>query len=421
MFKRILYSLGAILIIAGIAGGIISYSRGMRIDFGKKSLKSTGILSANSTPDGASIFIDGKLTSATNTSLTLSPGWYQVRITKEGYQSWEKNVRIQGEIVSRADALLLPANPSLYPVTFTGASATALSPSGGKVAYIVEEKESTGSSGVKSRTGVWLLELKNIPLAGRASPKQILTANQMATFSQNSLLLSGRTDWQSTSLIWSPDEKQMLILFKKTEKGKESVISAFQFATDNSTTYPQDVLFNWNNIRQDWDKTSKLDKDNLIATLPPAVADLLDNKSGQIKFSPDETRIFYQATASATLNPVITPPLVGSNPTKEERAIQPGKYYIYDLKEDKNFLITDNKSVKSPDSLIWFYDSKHIIMIEKDTISIIDYDGTNKRTVYTGPFENGIVYPWTSAGKIVILTNLNKPSSPANLYEIDLR
>ncbi len=52
---------------------------------------------------------------------------------------------------------------------------------------------------------------------------------------------------------------------------------------------------------------------------------------------------------------------------------------------------------------------------------IIDYDGTNKRTVYSGPFAENLVYPWSSSGKIVILTNLNKPQALPNLYEVDIQ
>ncbi|MCL5797856.1 MAG: hypothetical protein M1366_03590, partial [Patescibacteria group bacterium] len=62
-----------------------------------------------------------------------------------------------------------------------------------------------------------------------------------------------------------------------------------------------------------------------------------------------------------------------------------------------------------------------IILIEKGSIYIVDYDGSNIRTVYTGPFEGDIVFPWASSDKLVILTNFYKPQSIPNLYEIDLR
>ena len=103
------------------------------------------------------------------------------------------------------------------------------------------------------------------------------------------------------------------------------------------------------------------------------------------------------------------------------RKIEKGKYYIYDKKEDKNFYITDNKSFPNPESLIWYSDSKHIIMIEKGTISIIDYDSTNKRVVYSGPFTDNIVYSWPPGGKLVTMMNLNNQKALSNLYEIDLR
>jgi hypothetical protein len=44
----------------------------------------------------------------------------------------------------------------------------------------------------------------------------------------------------------------------------------------------------------------------------------------------------YTATASATLPPILTSPLPGSNSTDEIRAIKPGGIYTYDRKEDRN-------------------------------------------------------------------------------------
>ncbi len=155
--------------------------------------------------------------------------------------------------------------------------------------------------------------------------------------------------------------------------------------------------------------------------LPTGIRDFLKTSASKVRFSPDESKILYTATRSASLSSVIIPPLIGSNSTEEVRNVNPNKLYIYDTKEDKNYFIADEKSFPSDDAIKWYSDSKHIIMIEKASIYIVDYDGTNKRAVYTGPFDDNIVYPWTSPGKLVILTNFNKPKSVSNFYEIDLR
>ncbi|MCL4339210.1 PEGA domain-containing protein [Patescibacteria group bacterium] len=408
MIKRLLSSIGIILFILLIAGSIIAYSRGYRFNLQDKELTPTGILSATSYPEGASIWLNDKLTSATNVSISLLPGWYNLRIGKEGYQSWEKQIRIQGEVVTRADALLIPTNPSLRALTITGVTDPTLSSTGGRVAYLVTTDEASYSASLKPKTGVWVMDLKSGPLGGQSEPKQIYTAN-------------GSEIWKDASIIWSPDEKQIILKFSKTEEKMETVYSAYQIYVDNPNILPTDVTSSWETLVTDWQETQKLKDNAAIDSLPPLVATFLHTAASDIRFSPDDTKILYEATSSATLAQVIVPPLIGTNTTQESRSIVPGKYYIYDTKEDKNFFIVDTKSINSPQAITWYTDSKHIILIEKGSIYIVDYDGSNIRTVYTGPFEGDIVFPWASSDKLVILTNFYKPQSIPNLYEIDLR
>ncbi len=404
--KKVFYSVAIILFISSLTAAVIAYGRGYRLNPGDKSINSTGVLSANSTPDAASILIDGKLTSATNNAISLAPNWYNLQIAKTRYQSWEKRIRIQGEVVTRVDALLIPTNPSLRALTVSGVSAPVLSPTGTRVAYIVSEEEATVSASLKSKTGVWIFELRNGPLGGIADPRQVYTPQF-------------KTDWTHTQLLWSPDEKELILLVKTKNNKTEKIISATQIFLDNPnpTALPATNIID--NILSEWKDLESQKQDQLLSSFSLPLSDFLKNTTDNIKISPDNNKILYLATASATLGAVVTPPLIGTNTTEEIRKMEPGKYYVYDIKEDKNFQIADQKSLASVPQ--WYSDSKRIVMIENISINIIDYDGTNKRTVYTGPFANNIVYPWTSAGRLVILTNLNKPQSLPNLYEVDIR
>ena len=71
-------------------------------------LSGTGLLVATSSPDGAQVFINGHLTTATDNTINLAPGDYDVKIFKEGYFPWEKKITVKKEVVSKADALLIP-------------------------------------------------------------------------------------------------------------------------------------------------------------------------------------------------------------------------------------------------------------------------------------------------------------------------
>lgn len=407
MIKKIIYSIAIISICITLTVAVIAYGKGYRFNSGQKSISTTGILSANSSPDAASIWIDNKLNSATNGSISLPPGWYNLRIAKEGYQAWEKRIRIQGEIVTKVDALLIPNNPSLRALTGSGISSPVLSPSGTKIVYIVPI-EASGSSNLKSKIGIWTFELKSGPLGGINEPRQVYKPTE-------------KLDWTNSALLWSPDEKQIVLAIKNKDNKIAKVIYALQISLDNSSILPLLVTSNLESILSDWDLAKNQIQDQLIAPLPAKLSDFLKNAANNIQFSADNNKIFYLATSSASLLPIITPALIGSNPTQETRNIVSGKYYVYDIKEDKNFYITSQKKAKEFYSPLWYYDSKHLLMIENSSINIIDYDGTNQRIIYSGPFVDNIVYPWNSSGKIAILTNLNQPKALPNLYEIDLR
>lgn len=406
--KKIIYSIAIIAFIAGLTGAIIAYGRGYRFNLTDKSIDSTGILSATSSPDGASIWIDGKLKYATNGSFSIQPGWYGLRIGKVGYQSWEKRIRVQGEVVTRVDALLIPNNPSLRALTVSGVLAPSLSPSSGRVAYIMPEDEATSSATLKSRIGVWVFDLRSGPLGGIADPKPVYQPLE-------------KIDWYNSDILWSPDEKTIILTTKAAGDKSGKIISATQISLDNPNIPSLPVTSTLDSILADWDALKSQKQDQSLASLSLSLSDFLKNSANNIQFSPDNSKILYIATASATLAPIVTPPIIGTNPTEEVRTIESGKYYVYDIKEDKNFRLEDNKSLKDSPAPFWYTDSKRILIIENGTINIIDYDGTNKRTVYSGPFENNIVYPWTSPGKLVILTNLNKPKALPNLYEVDIR
>jgi hypothetical protein len=167
-----------------------------------------------------------------------------------------------------------------------------------------------------------------------------------------------------------------------------------------------------------------------------------------------------------------------------------GSWYIYDLKEDKNFLVTEgvlpspspsaklSKSklknpllvpsftpsrltllpnfrdqipaelVSSPSgfkklqagvtipqsitlfnaqyspifvgNIQWYPDSSHLILTSDNGIEIVEYDGTNRLTIYGGPMDKSIVYPWPDGSKIITRIQFSPDTIP-NLYTIKLK
>lgn len=360
---------------------VIVMARGYQFDFKKIALSPTGILVTTSDPDGAAVLINGKLTTATNNTINLAPGKYSVKITKDGFNPWEKPVSIKAEEVFKTSALLFPNTPQLTPLTLTGAKSLGLSPDGTKIAYTI-------ASASAEKNGLWVLEMNRNPFPG-------------AIFGGAESRLISKTPF--TSLYWSPDSKQIL-----------ASVSAVILDTDRLNTNPESVVSV--KILTDWQEQINLRYQSQTAKLPPKLLAVLASSSGKLQFSPDENKIFYQATVSAFLPLILSTYLPGTNPTPETRAIKPGNYYVYDTKEDKNY------EINNCPNCTWFPSSRHLLSNSDKEISIMEYDGTNKAVIYTGPFAKGVVFPWPDSRKIVILTSLNSPPGLGeNLYAINLR
>lgn len=395
--KQTVFTVLTILVILSVSAVIIAYGRGYRFDTEKKEIGSTGLISLTSDPTGAIITIDGKKVGATNTTVTIKPGWYTVTITKEGYQPWEKNMKVQGEVVASAHAVLFPTNPSLSAITTSGVTAPALSPDGGKLAFIIpQDISATAGADIADRAGIWVLDLVDKPLTLNRDAKQVIKSTALST--------------NEASLSWSPDGKQLLVEYPK------STIS-YLLEADTLNAYAK-PMYDKKTLTATWELQTKTKEQEKLQTLSPDLVQVATTSMHIISFSPDEQKFLYEATASATIPQIITPALLGTNPTEETRIIAPKTLYVYDIKEDKNYKLGQT----SPFPILWLPSNRQLLSAGNNTINVIDYDGTNQKTVYAGPFWDSFVAPWTNASKLVILTNLNPSASTLpNLYAVNIK
>jgi len=398
-FKKTVFSILTLCIILLVSGIIIAYGRGYRFDTKQKSFGSTGIISVTSDPTGATITIDNKKVGATNTTVTIKPGWYTVNISKEGYQSWEKSIRVQGEVVVSTHAVLFPSNPSLSAITTGGIASPILSPDGSKLAFTMPTTPTaTNGAQLVDRGGVWVLDLIDKPLGFNRDAKQLLQATAL--------------DTTSAALTWSPDSKQLLI-----DIPNRTTTASYLIDADKLNDYAK-PLYEKQTTMNDWALQQQAKEKEKLLTLSPNLITIATGSMKIVSFSPDESKILYEASKSATIPAIIDPPLLGTNSTEETRTIIPNTLYIYDIKEDKNYLI--GKSINL--TLQWLPNGRQLITAGNNKIDVLDYDGTNRKTVYAGPFWDSFVAPWTNASKLVILTNLNPSASTLpNLYAINIK
>jgi hypothetical protein len=444
---RILLTIASFLFIITGTALTIQFAKGYR-PTKQGTIQPTGLLSATSNPVGAQVYIDKELANkVTNDTINLTPGEYEVEIRKEGFTTWKKTLTLTQEVVTETDANLFRTVPSITPLTFTGAENITPSPDGQKLAYTV------ASSSAETKAGLYVLELTDKPILFAKGPKLIAANTAILKFNQ-------------AKFIWSPDSDELLaslpnITFRLNISGnnQDRMVDITPQLTTIFTTWEQDV--------------SRRQK-QLLLQLPEPMLKIATQSAKNLYFSPDGFKLIYTATQSATIPDKLINPLPGSNTQSQARRIDPNNVYVYDLKEDKNFLLihhptelpanpftkitlyqpditsdslftnetaTSASKLQDPKDLEhtftnfasqyspfpqlnyqWFPSSKHILVNQSGSINITEYDGTNFLGLYSGDFKDNFFIASPNGSKLIILANpTNNPTLPANLYAINLK
>ena len=402
--KRALIAFATLIFVLLATFIIGTLARGYRFDFTGKKLKPTGLLVANSIPKGAQVWIDDKLKTATDQTIALPPGQYKVEIKKPGYSTWKKNLQIDKEVAVTTDAYLFPLAPDLKSLGFTGIINPNLSPNGTKVVYLIPIATDS-----LEEVGMGIIDLAEKTLGHSFKSRVLVKTRSDFNFDQ-------------TTVDWSPDSRKILLTTSQNDD-KEYFILDISQTYDFTvlpiiSTPPSQVL---KTIAR-WQKEKELEKKELFSKFPEVMETILKEKCQDVAFSPDETKILYQTAKAAKIpEKLIAKEIIGASTQKEERNLVSGNWYIYDLKEDKNFLILkeeENEKIK----IKWFPTSKHLLLVEKGKkVEIVEYDGTNRITVYAGPFESSFVFPFPSGKSLLISTSLNGSGKKLpHLYAVSL-
>jgi len=446
---------------------VIRYAKGDRL--GKAGIvNGTGLLAANSFPTSAEVYLNGKLSTATDNTLNLEPGDYLVEVKKDGYHAWSKNLKIEAQLVTSTNAQLFPTSPSLEPLTYIGATQITPSPQGEKLAYVV------ASASASTKNGLYVQDLTNSPISFNKNARQIAVT-------------SAEYDYTQASFIFSPNSSEILVSF---DDDTHLLLSSTQF---NDPKYLKDVTYKLTTLLSDWELELARTELVRLNTLPEYFQALATDSASltNLYFSPDGKKLLYQSLSDLEIPTNLIPALLASNSQLESRSLKAGAWYVYDLKEDKNFLVAEGtrpspsptstpKSTKNTKTLLppttyhlpptkltlltslspipaettssssaykrlqtsnikdtfklfnaqyspifvngiqWYPDSSHLIINTDKTIEVMEYDSTNRVTLYAGPFDSSIVYPWPDGSKIITKIQFSPDTLP-NLYTIKLK
>jgi len=369
-----------IILILGVTTTIFLYTNGYRLEHIKDQkfdLTRTGMVSAKSMPEGASVYLDGILITATNDSIPgIEPGKKTLKILKKGFVPWEKQIDIFEELVTDITAVLITQSPRIEPLTNTGALNPSVSPSLSKLAYFSKDETNSGVSVVNISGGFF-----------NGNPDIVLKDTRAIKYSEG------------LTIAWSYDETQLLIEMKD----KVWYIVNLQTNTAYATNTPENIKEQWRQefLKKRADFINNAKVDDTIKEL---------SKSENIVWSPDEKK-FLNVEQTAT-------ELV---------------YKIYNLEDPlpvgekvETTVFSSNKSQPQP-KINWYSDSYHLILVEGDVlktntgkISFIRIDGTNRTEIYNNKLFSDNVYATPSGDKIVILTSFKSNGQP-DIYTVSIR
>ena len=136
-FRRTFFYLyiGLFLLVAPL---VVLYTAGYRLDVQRGRLVQIGALSVTSVPKGAQVFLDdAELSDRTPTlQKRILPGTYHLRLNKEGYKPWEREVEIKSKqttIVEGVELFLDLAPEMITPI----AASVSVGSTNGLVAYAI--------------------------------------------------------------------------------------------------------------------------------------------------------------------------------------------------------------------------------------------------------------------------------------------
>ena len=390
----ILFSVASFIVISTYIISLIA--RGYRFSIKDGLiLNPTGMISATSRPKGASVYVNEKLVTATDDTINLSPGVYSLKINKDGFLPWQKTITIKPETVYQADIQLFSAVPDLKPLTLTGAINPSSNIENTKIVYAVASASATKDN------GLYLIESNGLPVSLiRGISRQLLP--NTATI-----------DWSKYSFTFSPNSREILAT---SLDGKINYL--LNLDTFINPTKLTDKTNNLSTINQNWQIQTTTILAAKLDRIPKEIQPLVSTSSAKnIQFSSDENKILYLAQIDGDITKnIITPPPAQST-QNQNRAIKKDNYYVYDLKDDTNFLIGNKNDFSEPR---WIPNSNNIVFVQGQNLNVIDYDGTNQQTLFSSNFDPNCVYPWVDGSKIVILTS-TYPTAPANLYTISIK
>ncbi len=417
--RRVLFVFCAVLFFT-IAPIIILHTAGFRYSADAKKIIQTGIIYVTAKPfEGIKIFLDGREVKENLISRgvinkkyilnNLIPKSYDIKIAKEGFWAWEKKLAVSGGLITYAEPLLLPLNPTSILLLADYIENWSVSPDSTKIfyllyrnktAYIVIQDSVSGKTREKSLEQVadfmegakivWSPDSKNFALLFPQNPRRFIVFGSV----ENDLLTSVALNKDITYSLWSDAGDLFIYLAanelyaldpKNPEAPRKIAKNAAGFGLLNDTVYYLDSsnLFVY--------KVSLYNPDNKEqASFAPITANATDKAKIEIS---EQGRIAIIAGKEKAEKLFILDergiPVYLNSGVKTAKFSQDGQdllynseseVFTYSLKGGAQQLITRlSQTIKN---VSWYKDYNHIWFLEGNLLKNMELDPRSSRNVY---------------------------------------
>lgn len=386
-FKKLGYveTLLTFIILGGITALLYLYTSGYRLDRndeGVIDIEKTGMIGIKSVPDGASVYLDGKIRTATDDTISgVAPGIHNVKIVKKGFLEWTKEIEVFEQLVTDITAILVTQSTRLEPLTNTGAKFPSMSPSLSKLAYFSSDEE---------KPGIWVIPLTGVNIGlFRTNPTIAIQDTRYTTYSNGE------------EIVWSPDEKNLLVRLPNNTW----YLVDLDNNTAQTTLKSEEILGEW---KENLKKKREDFINNSMFIVPENIIQLA--LSEKAYWAPDEKKFLFTKQNGNNL-----------------------EYWVYNFETPipvgekiESLVLTTDANAPQP-QVTWYTDSFHLILVEGDiekekkgTVSLIRIDGSNKTEIYNNTLYSDSAFSSPGGDKVIILTSF-KSGGQTDLYTVSIR
>ena len=294
--KRTIFFWSLVIIFFIITPAIILYAKGYRFDLQRGVVVHSGTISIKANPQDINISLDGKISESKSLNRVngsynvpgLMPGSYDLSISADGYQSWNKKIEVHSGLASEIWNVILARND--YTKTDYNTEAIEKFFVSPKSKYIIY----TQNSGDNLTTNI--LDIKNKTIA-------------------NSFTFPGWKfipDEKRENIEWSPNEDYVSVPVRKTVTTENTDSITKKVSAAETTQYAYSILdpaqktsFNLNDLLQNndinyvrWDPQDKnylfyLSENSLYRTNINNITDTITIAQDVSSFDLSKNNIFY--------------------------------------------------------------------------------------------------------------------------------